>query len=153
MPADPVLRPAWHAVVRANFRATLGLVVAETGGCLEIQRDEASLVPGRKFVPLPPRDLPHVNLGRSWFVGVLLCPGDLTARVAAWARSLRKADLSRLRFYVVAGTDLRGAMEAWNKAALPERPTFEVRGFRSFHHLFGRHHADQVYRDATVPGR
>lgn len=122
-------------------------MVAESGECLKIQAAERVLVPGRGFHPLNPEALARRALPASWFVGVLLCPGDSTEELARWAATLAPADLERIHFYVAPGVDLRGALSAWRRAALPALPINEVRDFRSFHHLYGRHHADRVYRD------
>jgi len=140
---------AWHEVVHAHFKGTLGLVAAASGKCLKIQRDEERPVPGRAFKPINPRDLPALDLGESWFLGVLLCPGDSTDDLVAWARGLPRAALWRIRFYHTARVDLKKALAAWRDAGLPGAPTYSVRDFGSFHRLYGRHHGDIVYRDAT----
>lgn len=140
-------RPRWHEVVRAHHRDTEGLVVAQSGRCLELQADERDLVPGRRFQPLRPADLARRAFPRSWFMGVLLCPGDATDALAAWARDLPPADVDRVHFYYVRGVDLQATLAGWRAAGLPEPALNEVRDFRSLHHLFGRHHGDRVYRD------
>jgi hypothetical protein len=150
---DRFRSPTWHDVVRRHFNGTLGLVVAQTGDCLKIQRDELDLVPGRRFRPVQPADLPAIELGDSWFIGVLLCPGDTTSALAAWGAAMPRTALWRIRFYVAKGTDSAAALEGWIHAGLPEAPRFPIAGFRAFHKLFGRHHADVVYRDATRSGR
>lgn len=151
MPGKESVTPRWHEVVRANHHKTLGLVVAERGTCLRIQRDEEHLVPGRTFRPVRPRDLAGIDLDGSWFLGVLLCPGDDTEDLARWASGIPKTDLWRVRFYHVDGTDVADALRGWMGANLPEPARFLVNDFRSFHSLYGRHHADVVYRDAMEP--
>lgn len=143
----PGLPPRWHAVVRAHHRETLGLVVAESGTCLKLQADERDLVPGRVFRPAKPAELAGWTLPRSWFLGVLLCPGDTTDALAAWAKSLAGADLERVHFYYTPRVRLADTLAAWKAAALPDLPINQVRDFSSFHHLYGRHHGDRVYRD------
>lgn len=149
MPADRTIKPAWHAVVRANHAKTLGLVAARTGTCLKIQREEQELVPGREFKPVHPGSLSAIEFGDSWFLGVLLCPEDSTEGLSAWARQLPKTALWRIRFYYVPGTRLAKVLAAWSSAGLPDTPKFRVEDFSSFHKLFGRHQADVVYQDST----
>lgn len=149
---ERALTPSWNEVVRANQERTVGLVVARTEPCLSIQRDEQGLVPGRKFRPVRPEALAALDLGDSWFIGILLCPGDDTTAVAAWAKSLPRAALWRIRFYHVEGVNVKAALAAWKKADLPEAPTFIVSGFRAFHKLYGFHHGDVAFRDATRAG-
>lgn len=146
-PPSPGIPPRWHAVVRAHHRHTEGLVVARSGDCLKIQADERTLVPGRAFRPLRPAELARRALPKSWFLGVLLCPGDTTEELARWAKTLASPDRERIHFYYTRGVGLRQALSAWARAGLPELPINEVRDFRSFHHLYGRHHADRVFRD------
>lgn len=139
--------PRWHAVVRAHHRRTVGLVVAQSGDCLKIQADERDLVRGRAFQPLRPGELARRAIPKSWFLGVLLCPGDTTDALAAWAKTLAPDDLERIHMYYTPSVDLRRALAAWTREGLPDVPVNEVRNFRSFHHLYGRHHADRVFRD------
>jgi len=148
MSADRPIAPSWTELVRANHRNTLGLVAATSGTCLGIQRGESRLVTGRRFRPIHPTALPRLALGDSWFLGVLLCPGDSTNELVAWARTLSRPRLARIRFYFVDGTRLAATLSGWNEAGLPDVPTFKVDDFASFHKLFGRHHADVVYQDA-----
>ncbi len=72
--------------------------------------------------------------------------------MAEWAKTLARTSLWRIRFYHVDGVNLKTALAAWKDASLPEVPTFIIAGFRRFHNLFGRHHGDVVFRDATRAG-
>lgn len=139
---------SWHDTVRANLQRTTGIVVAESGECLRIQQMERDLVPGRTFRPVLPADLSGTQFGDSWFAGVLLCPGDGTQTLAVWAQTLPNDAVARIRFYYLRATVLREALAAWNDGGLPDRPKSEVHDFRSFHRLFGRHYAEQVFLDA-----
>lgn len=144
-------RPTWHEVVRAHHRDTEGLVVARSGHCLEIQADERNLVRGRTFKPLKPEERFSYRFGKSWFAGVLLCPGDTADDLARWARALPPGALERIHFYYTPRVDLALALAAWKDAGLPDLPINEVRNFRTFHRLYGRHHADRVHRDFAAP--
>lgn len=144
-------RPTWHEVVRAHHRETEGLVVARSGRCLEIQADERNLVYGRTFKPLKLEELFRYRFGKSWFAGVLLGPEDTTDDLARWARALPPVALERIHFYYTPRVVLALALAACKEAGLPNLAINEVRNFRTFHRLYGRHHADRVHKDFSKP--
>lgn len=140
--------PQWHQVVRAHHVDTAGYVAAQRGDCLKIRDDERRLVFGRRFHPVAVDALPAKSrLPSSWFLGVILCPGDDTEAVAGWARELRPRDLDRIPFYHVPPVDVDATLTAWRGAGLKEPRIYHVRNFTTFHHLYGRHHGDRVYED------
>lgn len=140
--------PKWHQVVRAHHAETVGYVAAQRGDCLQIRDDERRLVHGRKFQPVAVDALPQRSqLPSSWFLGVILCPGDDTEGVARWAREIGSRDLDRIHFYHTPAVDVDATLTAWRAAGLKEPRTYEVRSFTTFHHLYGRHHGDRVYQD------
>lgn len=141
------LPPTATQRVRPHLHKTTGYAAASGGDCLKIARQEAK-VPHRAFVAVAIKNLANtIPPQGSWFLGILLCPGDATDEVAAWA-STRKSDLARVRFYFRTGVDQVPAMRAWVQAGLPE-PLYEedIDAWPRFHHFFGAHHAIQVYRD------
>lgn len=153
MRRTPPLPPGWHEVVRKHWRGTPGYVLAVSGDCLDLQAEETEgergRVPGRDFRAHPPGNLHGFRPVGSWFLGILLCPGDDVHEILAWTRSLPSADAERVVFYVHPGFD-RAAMADWHSSTRPRIIGF--RGtWRDFHRLYGRHHADRVYQDHSVP--
>ena len=140
------------AVVRTNQSRTVGWVVASREPCLTVREDEALLI-DRAFKPLRPKHLHQVKFPSSWYVGVLLCPGDDVAEVATWFAGLPDADRARVRFYCHPDCDLATAFAAWVKLGLPPPVTVELPSmtFAAFHKRFGRDHAWRVYLDAKAP--
>jgi hypothetical protein len=144
----PGLPPTASQLVKPHILKTTGYVVAQSGDCLKIMRREAALDPKRQFVAVEAHRLGKLAIKGSWFMGVLLCPGDSTDLVAAWARVRPAADLGRIRVYFHTGTNLHHAMAAWVRATLPD-PLFEedISTWEQFHKVYGGHHAIQVYSD------
>lgn len=136
----------FSAVVRAHHEESTGYVVASSGECLGIQRDEIEFV-NRNLQGARPADLDALDPDGSWFMGVLLCPGDGTSEVGAFAAGLPPEDRHRVRFYVHPDVDLVSALEGWYEAGLGDPMTSEVEDFSSFHARFGRHFNLQVYEN------
>lgn len=141
------LPPNFAEVVRPRFEDCDGIVVAASGECLKIQAQEED-IPGREFKGLRPGDLDDLELQGSWLVGILLCPGDHTKAIAAWASTLGPSNVDRVRFYYLPNVDLGDAFEAWYETGLLDPLTAEVEDWPSFHQTFGRDHSNQVYEDA-----
>ncbi len=136
--------------IRPHLHECLGIVVASTGDCLEIRDEEIKAISdtgNRTFEAYPPDQLPDPAALQSWLMGVLLCPGDRTEEVAAWAKALNVEDLDRVRFYYLSGVDLVEALRAWYAAGLPDPRTADVEDWGSFHHEFGWDHSNQLYQD------
>lgn len=139
--------PGYQEIVRTHRMDTVAYVLADSGECLDIQREEVANVPGRRIVPLTSTDLAELEPPGSWFLAALLCPGDTTETVAAWATGYPADDLDRIRFYDHPDTDPATAYAAWNDAGLgaPLRDT--VADFPSFHRRFGNHLNDRIFLD------
>lgn len=137
--------------VRPHLKQTTGYVLARAGDCLDLQRREVGLKNRPFFKPLKPGELHALKLPRSWFLAVLLCPGDDTRELAAWVRALPAADRRRIRFYYYTGTRAAQALAQWYGAGLGPVRDDEIDGWIRFHHKFGAHHAIQVYEDRVAP--
>lgn len=137
------------ALIRAHRFDTTGYILADAPGCLSIQAEEVHRVRGRRLVPLRSKALPpRAQLPKSWIMAVVLCPGDATAALAAWARALPLADLGRIRFYEVEGVDAGPAYAGWIQGGLPALVLrFPVRDTPEFIRLFGRHLNQRIVRD------
>src|SRR3989304_846539 len=85
-----------------------------------------------------------------WVLAVLLCPGDTTEAVAAWARQGRAPVADRIHFYLHPHTNPVEAFAAWYAAGHQEPRTAEVEDFATFHKQFGWDLNNQVYRDAVA---
>ena len=149
----PTQPPDWHEVVRKNWHRTPGYVVAATGDCLDVQAEETmgprGKVPGRAFQAHHPALLQRFHPTGSWFMGILLCPGDDVEAILAWTHDLSPADAERVVFYVHPDVH-RSAMNAWHASARPRIVGFNGT-WHDFHRLFGRHHADRVHQDHSMP--
>lgn len=149
MPPIPGLPPTASQHVKPHILKTVGYVVAQGGACLDIMRREAAFDPKkRRFRAVEAHLLSGTTFKGSWFMGILLCPGDTTDVIAAWAKARPAADLERVRFYFHVGTHQRDAMSAWVRAGLPD-PLFDegLAAWGPFHKLYGGHHALQAYHD------
>jgi hypothetical protein len=135
------------ARLRPHLKQTTGLVLASRGECIPIQRREIETIRNRTFRAVHLEDLTALKLPASWLLGALLCPGDETGTLAAWARRLSEPERSRLRFYAYAGTDLVEAMSDWVDADLGAVQLVEVSSWEEFHQRFGADHAIRVYQD------
>jgi hypothetical protein len=148
--------PGWHDVVRANFEDTVAFVVAQSGKCLDFQTQESKhpkgRVRGRHFRPLSPAALKDLRLPQSWFLGVVLCPGDEPEVLARWHAGLKPEDRDRVVFFIhpdyeqheldEQATDFGGSLP--QTVPLPQ-------AWERFHQIFGRLHADRVYLDHAPP--
>lgn len=138
--------PGYPDVVRTHHRKTAGYLLATHPACREVVGEELERV-ARNLKPIEPEGLARFRPAGSWFLAVLLCPGDDTEAIAAWASRLKLEDLERVRFYLHPKADLETAMDAWLKAGLELPPAVVVRDFAAFHKVFGKHLNDRVWQD------
>ena len=139
-------------IVRENHHRCEGFVVAASGECFEVQRKETwgpdSRVPGRRFQPIHPDTLGDIELPRSWFMGILLCPGDSVESVVVWYRQLPISDRSRVKFYLHPDFDRNTAADSFSGAEVASVRVIVFAGaWENFHPLFGYDHALQVLAD------
>lgn len=146
--------PGWHETVRKHHKRTAGYVLAQSDPCTETRDLEASdaYVYGRGFEALEPDDLQDLDLPASWFLGVLVCPGDDLTTIAEWVAQLDEASLVRIRFYVHDDADLVAAFEPWYERGLPSPKTAPLTLGPRFHKTYGKDHGIQVVRDANRLG-
>ncbi len=153
MRRNPPVPPDWHEVVRAHWHETDGYVVAASGDYPDVQADEtlgkASKVPGREFRAHRPEQLKGFQPVGSWFMGILLCPGDDVGSILAWTAGLARADAERVVFYAHPAFD-RAATAGWHTSARPRVAAFKGT-WADFHQLYGFHHGDRVYQDHSMP--
>lgn len=101
----------------------------------------------RVLVGLRPEDLAGWDAEGSWLMAVLLCPGDSSAAIAAWARR-HKADPDRIHFYAHKGTDPFEALAAWHRSGLPPPIVTEgITSWKEFHRRFGRDLTVRILQD------
>lgn len=131
------------AVVRAHWPETTGYVVAGSPPCIQIGEDEVANVRRRlEFVHLA--DVSTLVPDGSWFMAVIVCPGDDLAALAAWAQD---REVGRVYFYLHADAD-GSALAPWQAAGLPTDRVDD--GFRSWgplHKVMGLDLNRQVYED------
>lgn len=138
----------YAAVVRANVARTRGFLLAERHPCLDIRDREVESIQ-RDLRPAVAATLADLDLPDSWMLAVILCPGDDTTAVAAWAGQLQPRHVDRIRFYAHPEADLGDALAAWMDRRLPPPRVDETRDWGEFHRRFGLHLNDLVYQEAT----
>ena len=140
--------PEFVSTVRAHAFDLTGWVVASSGECLVLQRQEVATI-HRALVAVHERDLRAGARppGRSWLVGVLVCPGDALETLASWAGELAEEDVRRVRLYFLPGADPVKALSAWYAAGLPDPYTADVDDWPGFHRRFGLDLNQQIYLD------
>lgn len=142
----------WHEIVRENYTKTTGYIVAESGKCLDVQQAETrgpgSKVRGRQFEPIHPEVLKQLKTPTSWFLGVVLCPGDDVTPIAAWYLSLKSEDRERVVLYAHPDLDPATAEAAWNAtgAPMPRRRVFGE-SWEQLHPLYGNAFSWRVWKD------
>lgn len=138
----------YAAVVRANVERTRGFILAERHPCLAIRDREVGSIQ-RDLRPAFTAALADLDPPDSWLLAVILCPGDDTSAVAAWARRLPARDLDRIRFYAHPDADLGQALAGWVEASLAPPRVDAAGDWKEFHRRFGLHLNDMAYQDAT----
>ncbi len=88
-------------VVRENWPKTVGYLVAGEPPCIQIRDDEIQHV-HRRLVPIGLASVEDVKASGSWFMAVIVCPGDDLSGLAAWAAG---QDARRIYFYLYADAD------------------------------------------------
>lgn len=138
-------RPSgYHDVVKAYWRQTKGYVLASRQPCIRIRDDEVKHI-NRVLVAQHPDDLASLELPKSWIMAVLLCPGDSTADLAAWARKHR-IQPGRVWFFLHPDTDPE-ALRPWRDVGFRTDQVAFTSTWEDLHPLFGLALNDQVYAD------
>ena len=149
MPPRPS-QPDFAQVVASNHPRLRAWLWAQSDPCLSIAQQEVKRI-RRNLVAVGPSGAPAVPSSPAWWLlAVLLCPGDTTGAIAAWAKAIRGPVSDRVRFYLHPETDPVAALAAWYNAGLPDPLTAEVEDFKTFHQQFGWDYNNQVYRDAST---
>lgn len=127
-----------RAVIRAHAKDTVCYVFAETGDCLHLARGRAEAMTGRTLRHVTSARLP-TGLPKSWMVAAILCPGDTTDALAAWASRLEPGQLDRIVFYEPPQLDKVAPQvyAAWIGRHLPDPVRQQVRDFRELNRLLG----------------
>lgn len=139
--------PDWARVVRDNWHRTTAYLLASTRPCIEIRDDELDAVRDRRvLVGVGPKDLEDWSPSGSWMLAVILCPGDSTEHLAAWAKEHR-IDETRVHFYLHPDTPW-DVLKPWDDAGFPtDRVDDDVDSWKRLHRLFGLALNDRVAKD------
>ena len=142
--------PNWHDIVEANWRRTTAYLLALGGPCITIRDNELRAIKAnRVLVGMSAADLGQWTPSRSWFMAVILCPGDDLRPVIVWA-TRHDLDASRIHFYIKQESDLDGFMSQWSEAGFPtDGADSGITTWNELHHLFGLHFSNRILRDAT----
>lgn len=127
-----------RSIIRSHRFDTVCYVLAQSGACLDLARERVRAVTGRKLQYLTAENLP-AELPRSWMLAVVLCPGDDTHRLGAWAAKLGPARHARIIFYEPDELDATAdqAYAGWNRHPLPDPIRRRVRDFKEFNRFLG----------------
>ncbi len=147
MPPLPGLPAGIIAQVKPHLTKTTGFVLAGSADCLEIRDREIRTIQNRVFIALGAEDLAKLPLPPSWLLGVIVCPGDDTQKVAEWAVSLPLEDRSRIRFYFHSRAPQGSAMQAWSTLGLGPVQYDTIESWQQFHQRYGADHAIRVFQD------
>lgn len=131
------------AVVRRAWPKTAGFLVAGEPPCIPIVRDEIRHVRRRlSFVSL--EDVESVTVSGSWFMAVIVCPGDDLTGLARWATG---HDVHRVHFYLHADTPKR-RLAPWRDAGHPLTHVDDrITSWKNLHKVLGWDLNVQVYTD------
>ena len=144
--------PNWRDTVATHWRDTTAYLLSLREPCITIQRDELRVVQAnRVLVGLDAKALNAWKPTKSWFMAVLLCPGDDLEPLAVWVERTG-ADPARIHFYVHREQDVQGFMRVWHAAGFPtDAVDSGIEDWRRFHRLFGLHLSTRILLDA-LPG-
>lgn len=141
--------PGWRDTVARHWRDTTAYLLALSEPCITIRDDELAAVrENRVLVGLDSKALSDWRPTDSWFMAVLLCPGDDLRPVIRWVEQ-QQLDASRIHFYVHREEDVHGFMAPWHDAGLPTTQVDAgIPDWKALHRLFGLHLSDRILADA-----
>jgi hypothetical protein len=141
--------PGWRDTVARHWRDTTAYLLALSEPCIGIRDDELEAIKkNRVLVGLEPAALRTWRPSGSWFMAVLLCPGDDLQPVIDWVQA-HDVDAGRIHFYIHKAKDVHNFMAAWHEAGLPtEDVDAGIPDWKHLHHLFGLHLSDRILADA-----
>lgn len=145
------MKPDDRAVIRKHWRETPLHLVANQPPCLDL-RDQAAIPKGRRYEASSFVGLSRIKPSGSWAMGVILCPGDTLARVAAWALENEVQDGDRFLFFHRPDVDLKRALEPWRESGYGLPLLVEVETWADMAQILGRHLNNIILRDHTAPG-
>lgn len=135
------------SIVGKHWRRTTGYVVTGHEPCISIGSDEIRHVE-RRLVHVRLAGVRSLRPTASWFMAVLVCPGDDLTGLAQWATAV---DAERVHFYLHARA--RAAQLApWRDAGHPLESVEEgIRSWAALHKVLGWDLNLQVYDDHRGP--
>ena len=135
--------PEFASVVAKSWTKTTGFIVTGHEPCISIGHDEVRHVK-RRLVPIGLDDVVRLRPTGSWFMAVIVCPGDDLGALARWAMG---KDASRVHFYLHANARPR-LLAPWRDAGLPLDHVDEgITSWGRLHKILGWDLNVQVYDD------
>lgn len=134
----------WTTVVRKHAHSTLAIIVsARHPSCLKMAADEVKFI-NRWMTHAAVDDLPG-QLPDSWFMAVIVCPGDDLSLLAEW---MTVHGANRVRFYLHrdAETALLGPIRDAGRDLRHVRPE-KYTSHGKLHKRMGLDLSDQIYED------
>lgn len=150
---------SWHAhphagrIVRENWHRAQAFILAQREPCIGIRDEELrSISDNRLLAGGLPQDLDGWERPESWFIAVVVCPGDDTVAIARHVVANR-LEPRRVHFYLHADAS-PSALVAWRDAGLPLDRVNErtqdgrpITDWASLHKLLGLHFNLQILED------
>jgi len=134
----------WTRVVETHSHSTLAFIVSShQPSCLKMATDEVEFID--RWMKRVILDQLPTRLPDSWFMAVIVCPGDDLERLAAW---MTKNGADRVRFYLhkdAGAAQLAPIRDAGHdlRHVRPER----FAAYGAMHKRLGLDLSDQIYED------
>lgn len=149
----------WHGhpdaarIVKENWHRAEAFIVAQREPCIEIRDDELRTIGDNRLLRGGlPEDLDAWKRPESWFIAVIVCPGDDTRAIAAYVKRNR-LDPDRVHFYLHPQASNQ-ALSAWRDAGYrldhvdDRTPTgTPIKDWEALHKLLGLHLNIQIVED------
>ena len=146
-----MITPDDRVVIQKHWKDTPTYLVANQPPCLDL-RDQAALPKGRRYEAASFAALATIRPPASWAMGVILCPGDTLADVAAWAARNKVQDANRILIFHRPDVGLKAALQPWREAGCGLPLLVEVETWVDMAQILGKHVNNTILRDNTPAG-
>ncbi len=143
--------PGWlgesYELAQENVGRIQILLLAQSAECSAVQ----SLYPLKdcdwSVTRISMSDLADLALKDSWFMAVLVCPGDGLDDLIQWAKWLDRPEARRIQFFARPSVEEDSIEDPWIEAGLPFTGVVRFSGFKDFHPEFARAVLEHVMDD------
>lgn len=143
--------PDWHDTVLRHWEDTTAYLLGFRKPCIDIRDAELREIRDhRVVVSLDARELTTWKPPKSWFMAVLLCPGDDLKPLLDWIKK-RGVDANRIHLYVHRHQDVDEFATAWEEAGHSAyNLDSNINSWHDLHQLLGNHLSIRIYQDAVT---